>query len=493
MYTVSETFKEYIKKNTVTFAWHGEVVDKNGNSYELKPINIAQNTGKITKRCSTDKLSIGTTCAAELQTSLYLNVSRYLLYGGVITLYFTLDEGEDTEDVEMGSYNISECTQSNGQLHVLAYDNMTKFDAVKFSPALHTVVQSPYMWLVEACTACGVTLGMTKADVASLPNGSRNTGFADVVPNITSWRDVIGYLATYLGSFAYIGRDGKLYLATYTGTPVDTVTTSLRYSSDLSDFRTTYDGLYAIHKDGGMQEYVANSNTDGLVLDVGVNPFLQFRYEANRLSALREIIKSWDGVYYVPFKSNIPIMPHYDLGDVLLFTGNQASTHDYGALTEIVYSIGGRMSIACAGENPLLADAQDRFSKSVEGLSSEYSNGQEIGGKNFWLLHTPHISESLTVSTRTQVAEIEFEQTTDVQKIGFNFTCDGDLSDTALIKVEITVDDESEYTFEVTNKYLLGTRHIPVTWGYTILGKGTHVAKVYMTVTNSPLTWGELA
>lgn len=493
MYSVSETFKDYIKRNTVSFLWHGNVVDKDENSYELIPRNIVQNSGKITRRCSTDELSIGTTCASELQLNLYLDIDRYLLYGGVITLDFTLAEGDDTEDIPMGEFTIAECTQSNGQLHIIAYDAMTKFDDVPFSATLHNVIQTPYAWLLQACTACGVTLGMTSAQVIGLPNGNRETGFADVISDAKSWRDVLGYLATYLGSFAYIGRDGKLYLNRYTALSIDTIPASFRYSSNFSDYRTTYDGIYCINKDSGVQEYVSNNNTGGLILDIGTNPFLQFSEQANRLSALSEIINSWNGVYYVPYEVDMPIVPYYDPGDVLTFTGNQADQYDYGAITEIVFSMSGRMSVKCAGDNPRLALAQDRFTKTVAGLSSDYNNGQEVGTKNFWLLHTENTAQLTVDSTWTQVAEIEFKQTTDVQKLGTVFSCEAILSKTSTVEVRITIDDEEAYRFDIKEeKSMKGTRPFHSSKGFRVTDKGTHVAKVYMKVTDNPTRWGDL-
>lgn len=494
MYPVSETFKTYIKKNTVKYSWHGTIIDKDDNEYTITKRNIVQNSGKITRKCSLDDLSIGTTCASELQINLYLDVDRYTLFGATITLYFTLYMGEDTEDVPMGSFVIEECNQSRGQISIVAYDNMTKFDDVRVSASDFQNIQTPYEWLIQACTACGVVLGSTSADISALPNGNRKTGFADVSASVQSWRDVLVYLATYLGSFAYIGRDGKLYLAHYTSTSLDTIPPSFRYSSDLSDYRTTYDGIYGTYKDGGIQEYVENENTDGLVLDIGTNPFLQFTDQNNRLAALQEIIDAWNDVYYVPYDVTMPIVPYYDPGDVLTFTGNQAGEYDIGAITEIVYAIGGQMHIACSGDNPRLASAQDRFSKTIAGLSKDYSNGQEIGGKNFWLLHTEN-TDTLTVgSTKTQVAEIEWNQTTDVQKMGFMFACDGTLSATANIVCEISVDDNVDYTFPQTEvKVLKGTRPTHSNCGFTVEDKGLHTAKVYLTVTDNPLIWSDLA
>ena len=219
----------------------------------------------------------------------------------------------------MGTFIITEALQSVGAIKITAFDSMIKFDDVNFTPAGNTNIQTPYAWLMDMCTACGVTLGNTSAEIQGLPNGNRKTGFADVMSDVSTWRDVLGYLASYLGSYAYIDRDGLLYLGKYGIISADTVPSSFRFTSSLSDFRTTYDGLYATYKDGGIQEYVSNSNTGGIVLDLGTNPFLQFTDQTNRLAALQEIIDAWDGVYYVPYSSDMPLIPIYDVGDILTF------------------------------------------------------------------------------------------------------------------------------------------------------------------------------
>ena len=499
MYPVSERFKDYIKRDTVTFEWLGSIVDNDGNEYTLSKEDIAQNTGKITRRCSQERLAIGTTCVSELQISLYLDVDRYTLFGGTIELVFRLYEGVTTndepitEDVPMGTFTISECNQLNGRLSIIAYDNMTKFDDVHFSPSQHDI-QSPYDWLVEMSDACGVEIGNTLADIKGLPNGARNTGFADVTGSISTWKDALGYLATYLGSFAYIGRDGKLYFGRYTAVSIDTIPPAFRYSSEFSDFRTTYDGIYATYKGDGVQEYVDNDNEGGLVLDIGTNPFLQFTNQLNRLSALQEIIDSWNDVYYVPYTVSMPIVPYYDPSDVLTFTGNQAGEYDIGAITEVIYSFGGKMSIQCTGDNPRLSESQDRFTKTVAGLDKEYNNGQEIGTKNFWMLLTNNTDIlSIQSGVKTKVAEIPFKQSTDVQKVALAFTAEMDLTDTAVVDVELTVDDDAAYKFIQTEQKLpKGKRPLSYTCAFRVTDKMVHTAKVYITITDNPILWGDM-
>lgn len=490
MYSASATYLTKIKSNTRKLSWGGTITTVGSSTYSLT--NASFVNGSITRSISSQSLNIGTAYASTFSAEIILaGVSRYELYDGTIELTCSIDGALDV--IPMGKFTISEASQTADHINIKAYDNMVKFDAVEFSATLVTAIQTPFLWLSDACIACGVTLGNTEAQIEAMPNGRRKTGFADSVADAKTWRDVLSYITAYLGGYAYIGRDGYLYVGHYKAASDDTIASTFRYSSDLSDFRTTYDGLYATYKEEGLQEYVSNSNSGGLVLDLGTNPFLQFTDADNRHEALQEIIDSWDGVYYVPYTVNMPLVPIYDVGDVLTFTDRQAGAYDIGAITEITYSIDGKMSVKCTGDNPVLADAQDRFTKTLAGLSSEYSNGQEVGTKNFWLLHTHTIANNNIGNTKTLVAEIEFNQKTDVQRMGFMFDCDGTLSASAVIKVEMTVDDELVWTEEYTDRKLAGKIPFPHNMGQRITGKGTHTAKVYMTVTNSALLWSELA
>ena len=490
MYNASATFNTLIKSTERTFIYTGQIDTVNGNTYFFDGSQMR--SGKITRSISDNKLEVGTVYSNEFDCELGLNISRYELYDATITLNIQIDGAADV--IPMGYYTISEITQTSDRLKIKAYDDMVKFDSVDFVAADITNIQAPYDWLSQMCTACGVTLGMTAPEVRALPNGDRKTGFADVVTDVKTWRDVLGYLSAYLGSFTYIGRDGSLYIGQYSSTSVDTIPASFRYTSGLSDYRTTYDGLYAVHKESATQEYVSNTNTGGLVLDLGTNPFLQFTDAQNREDALQEIIDAWNGIYYVPYDADVPMNPLYDPGDVITFIDNQAGGYDLGAITEISLTIGGQMKVTCSGDNPRLADAQDRFTKSVEGLSSDYSNGQETGGKNFWMISTTNHSALTVTSTEMLLATIEYDQKTYGQKIEMLLTLDATLSATAEVNIRLVVDDDVDMQMEVTeDKSLIGERVFHCTNPQRVYGKGTHEAKVYMTVTDSPLLWSDLA
>lgn len=488
MYSASATFNTKIKDSIRGIHWSGSISTPTPISFTDSNIT----SGNLVRSISGEALETGSVYSSQLTLELNLpGVSRYELYNCEITLNCSIDGALDV--IPMGTFTITEALQSVSSISITAFDYMIKLDDVQFNPSANNNIQTPYAWLSDMCAACSITLGSTSAQISALPNGNRKTGFADVVSDVTSWRDVLGYLGAYLNAYAYIGRDGKLYLGKYTSNSVDTIPSNFRSSSNLSDFRTTYDGLYAVFKEGGVQEYVSNSNSGGIVLDLGTNPFLQFTDQTNRLEALQEIIDAWNGVYYVPYESDLPLVPTYDPGDVLTFTDNQAGAYDIGAITEITYNIGGTMNVKCSGDNPRLATAQDRITKSIAGLSADYNNGAQSGGKNFWLLETTNTSNLTVGNTKTKVAEIEWNQSVDVQRMGFMFTCEASLSATAVIDVLITVDDSNDYEFEVTeSKALLGKRIISSNCGFRVTGKGSHLAKVYMKVTDNTLKWSDL-
>lgn len=488
MYSTSATFQTKIKDVIRGIHWSGTIQTPTPISFSDS--NII--SGTLTRSISGESLEVGTVYSSQLSLEVDLpSVSRYELYGCEIELNMTLDGATDT--VPMGVFTITEALQSASKITITAFDSMIKFDDVTFNPSSYTSIQTAYNWLSTMCTACGVTLGNTSAQIGVLPNGLRKIGYADVVSDVTSWRDVLGYLTAFLGGYAYIGRDGKLYIGSYSSASSDTVPSNFRFTSNLSDFRTTYDGLTAIYKGDGVQEYVSNSNSGGIVLNLGVNPFLQITEQSNRLDALQEIIDAWNGIYYVPYDSDMPLMPQYDPGDVLTFTDNQAGAYDIGAITEITYTLGGTMHVLCSGDNPRLAEAQDRFTKVVDSLNNETNNGQQTGGKDFWILSLTNSEQIMVNGTESQIAEIEYNQSTYGQHLEMILTIDATLSASAVVNIRVNVDDDVNLQMSVTeSKSMLGERVFHCSNPQKIYGEGIHACKVYMTVTDSPLLWSDI-
>ena len=114
MYNASAEFKQKIKERERMFIYSGEIVTTEGTTYEIKGKNIR--SGKITRAISGNKLEIGTVYASEFDCELWMDVDRYELYGGTITLNIQLVGAEDV--IPMGIYTIAEINQSMDRLNI---------------------------------------------------------------------------------------------------------------------------------------------------------------------------------------------------------------------------------------------------------------------------------------------------------------------------------------------------------------------------------------
>ena len=132
MYSASAAFLTAIKSNIRTFHWSGTISTPT-------PITFGDSDiieGNIVRSISGDSLEIGSVYSSQLTLEVKLTVSRYELYGCTITLNVQLDGVADV--IPMGMFTITEALQSVGAIKITAYDNMIKFDDVKFNPTSYT-------------------------------------------------------------------------------------------------------------------------------------------------------------------------------------------------------------------------------------------------------------------------------------------------------------------------------------------------------------------
>ena len=70
----------------------------------------------------------------------------------------------------------------------------------------------------------------------------------------------------------------------------------------------------------------AQSEEDGLYMDLGENPMMQADGVGNTPTTMRKrILKALDAISYTPFTCNTVCGVHYDLGDIIRFTGGHAT------------------------------------------------------------------------------------------------------------------------------------------------------------------------
>ena len=175
-----------------------------------------------------------------------------------------------------------------------------------------------------------------------------------------------------------------------------------RFSSSFSDFVTRYTAVSSTNLRTQTSEYYALETDDGLTMNLGVNPLLQFGLEETRSELCGNILTALSAVNYVPFDSDTIGNPALDLGDVLTFSGGQADAQQITCVTSFTVKIGGRQSLKCVGKNPRLSQAKSKNDKNISGLLNQIEAGK-IG------IHTfTNASEYTIGETDVRIISIEF-------------------------------------------------------------------------------------
>lgn len=376
MYPVSEAFMATIESNSRNFYWTGSIITKNHLSYNFTNQDIVKGSGYITRQCcGSTEIELGTVYASELGITLLSDIDRYTLDEAEVKLFFhlVLPDGS-VETIPMGVFEVSEANRSIRCLELKAYDYMLRFDK-KLN--LNASSGTAYHFLLAACTDCKVELAQTRAQIEALPNATDTLGiYAD--NDIENYRDLLYYVAQLLGCFCRIDREGRLELVPYGNVSVQNVPNTQRFTSTYSDFVTRYTAVSSTNMMTEEAEYYALDVDDGLTLNLGVNPLLQFGLKTTRERMIRKILAAISIVDYVPFDSTTIGNPALDPGDILTFSGGHADATKISCITSITYKINGKHSLKCVGKNPKLATAKSKIDKNITGLLNQVEAGKLV-------------------------------------------------------------------------------------------------------------------
>lgn len=400
MYLVSEAFLHAVQGNTRKYYWTGKITTAGGVVHSFDQEGIVKGSGYITAQCcGNSEIELGAVYAAEMGISLFLDIDRYTLENAEVELSYHLRLASGAyETVPMGIFEVSEANRTVHVLELKAYDRMLRFDRA-FNG--FETIGTAYGMMALCGTACGVELAQTQAEIEALPNGSE---LLSIYPenDIETYRDVLYFTAQVLGGFFCVNRAGKLEFRQYGETPVLEILQKHRFSSSFSDFVTRYTAVSSTNLRTQTSEYYALETDDGLTMNLGVNPLLQFGLEETRAELCGNILNALSKVNYVPFDSDTIGNPALDLGDVLTFSGGQADDQQITCVTSFTVKIGGRQSLKCVGKNPRLSQAKSKNDKNISGLLNQIEAGK-IG------IHTfTNASEYSIGETDVRIISIEF-------------------------------------------------------------------------------------
>ena len=461
MYQVSEAFLQAVQENTRRYYWTGKITTKAGVVHEFSEKDIVKGSGYISSQCcGSTEMELGTVYSSEMGITLLSEIDRYTLEDALIEPFYHLLVGEGYETVPMGIYEISEANRSIRCLEIKAYDYMLRFEK-DFN--VTDTIGNAYEIVSMCCKACKVELAHTQAEMEALPNGTTVLSIYSE-NDIETYRDVLYYIGQVLGGFFCINREGNLELRKYGNEPVMNISNKQRFSSSFSDFITRYTAVSSTSMKTQTTEYYALETDDGLTMNLGVNPFLQFGTDDTRKELCEQILADISVIKYVPFDSDTIGNPALDIGDVLRFSGGHADEEQITCITYSQCRIGAKHTLRCVGKNPRLAQAKSKNDKNISGLLNQVDAGK-IG------IHTFSNASAYTLGdTDTRIISIEFATTEENHAQFFGqvvievTAVANERTANAVGTINIPMTETDAETGEIIDNPLSVEVELPVTW-----------------------------
>lgn len=277
------------------------------------------------------------------------------------------------EYVPIGEYFIEEANHTMDGVEITAYDAMRKFDK---NLNLSSTSGSLYSLLTFACENCEVTLGMTKAEIEALPNGTE--AFSIYPENdMKTYRDLISWIGVTACCFATMSRAGELVLRGWKSASLLSMGVNDRFErGSWSDFHTFYTGISVTNIAEMTTSYYHTSPDNGLTMNVGANPLLQYGLDDTKRRQRMAILEGLEYFNYVPFKVSAFADVFIDLGDIITFTDGLAGTASKGCVMRIDFTFAKGITMQGFGENPALFGAQSKTDKNIEGLMAKNNENQ---------------------------------------------------------------------------------------------------------------------
>ena len=329
MQNTSQYYKNAISGRTVEYNWFGTILFSDSTGISFDKDCLDQSKSKITRQCVTGKnLEIGNVYTAELKLSLRDNEnfqisSKMFNYQDAEIFVFFSAGGWD---VKCGIFTVTDVERTYHTVTLTAYDNGQKFNGKTTS--IFSGTYTPYNAISAICTACGVTLATTQADIEALPNGDRTDLKMSVYKKGATYKSILGNICMLLGSNAVINEDGYLVIFKYGRENQRAISASERYSSSYADFIGRYTSFFYTNKNGDVKEYTrtpASSPYRNLSMNLGKNTLLNAYNSTKRDIVLEEVAAYLYYIIYSPCTITMPADPSIDVGDMVSIIGGEIS------------------------------------------------------------------------------------------------------------------------------------------------------------------------
>ena len=371
MYNVSDTYRELIKAPVRYTGISGAARLRDGTIIHLTDDNIAAGSLSITQKMNgRGDFRPGGVYSGELSCSLKGFAGKTSdLDGAAIRLAFILYHDSDmqaakSETVPLGRFYVdgSSIKRRNDTVTLSAFDGMALFDveATERSGTLYELV-------CGACSAAGVSLGMTQAEFEALPNAVQTAKINTA--RIQTERDLLMYVGMMTASFARISRSNELEFVPLTCerndggviVPVREIAGNIRFNTDFSDDTTCIAKLFTRRNGAAVystSEISAGGSEKLAVMELNENPLLA-ELSDNVVAAVlnNELLQMYKCLNRV-FDSSFTGDPALEIGDYVRLRGGAIDTdrgYATGMITSQIWRYRGQHTIKCSMPSSLSA------------------------------------------------------------------------------------------------------------------------------------------
>lgn len=371
MYNVSDTYKSLIKAPVRYTGISGAVRLRGGAMIQLTDDNIAAGSLSITRKMNgRGDFRPGGVYSGELSCSLKGFAGKTSdLDGAVIRLAFILYHDSDmqaakSEMVPLGRFYVdgSSIKRRNDTVTLSAFDGMALFDveSTERSGTLYELVRG-------ACTAAGVSFGMTQTEFEALPNAAQTAKINTA--RIQTERDLLMYVGMMTASFARISRSNELEFVPLTCerndggviVPVREIAGNIRFNTDFSDDTTCIAKLFTRRNGAAVystSEISAGGSEKLAVMELNENPLLAELSDDVVAGVLNnELLQMYKCLNRV-FDSSFTGDPALDVGDYVRLRGGAIDTdrgYATGMITSQIWRYRGQHTIKCTMPSSLTA------------------------------------------------------------------------------------------------------------------------------------------
>lgn len=369
MYPTSNDYQTAVTKNARAHKLTGTVA---GSAFGGS--DVIRNTFSVKNQfCPATKIELGGVYIGELDLTFTKTFAdsmnlRGSWKGKTITVSLWIELADGTfEAVPMGVYTIADANWVDAGLQIVAYDVMGELDkTLTFDTTTGTIGD----FLALIAQECDVVFDMTAEDIAALVNSDQVLSIYPGSP-METFRDLLSQLCIVCASYATATRDGKLVIRPLpdTSTSVRTIPATLRYSTSFRDYTSFYTQLNVTNMEDNTVSVYVNDNPNGLIMDIGGNPFLQYGIQSVVAARRQAIIDAIEPFEATPFSVTILPDPSLDLGDVITFTGG-IGQGAVGCIMSIVHKADCTI-IEGYGENPAAAGVSSLTDKAIAAASGQ--------------------------------------------------------------------------------------------------------------------------